>query len=264
MAILNEILRKRKERLASEKGRAPLKEIKSRIEGTGAPLDFYGAIRRKDKINLIAEVKKASPSMGLIRADFDPARIAAAYKERAAAISVLTEVDFFQGSLSYLDIVKNASGRPVLRKDFIFDEYQIFESRAAGADAFLLIAKLLEFNQAGEFLAMARELGLGVLFETHDLRDLEAALRLEAPAIGINNRDLETMKVDLETTFALKAEIPEGGSNIVVSESGIRSRADVERLEAAGVDVMLIGTSLMKSPDIAKKIDELMGAHAGK
>ena len=264
MAILDEILGKRRERLALEKVRAPIREIKSRIGDAGAPLDFYGAIRKKKKINLIAEVKKASPSMGLIKADFDPARIASAYKDRSAAISVLTEVDFFQGSLSYLDIVKKTSGRPVLRKDFILDEYQIYESRAAGADAFLLIAKMLGRGQAGEFLQMAQELGLGVLFETHDFKDLEMALRLEAPAIGINNRDLATMKVDLGTTFALKAEIPEDKNRIVVSESGIRGRADVERLEAAGIDAMLIGTSLMKSPDITQKIDELMGAPAGK
>ena len=262
MAILDEILRRRKERLATEKGRWPAGEIRSRIGDAEAPRDFYGAIKRKNGINLIAEVKKASPSMGLIRADFDPARIAAIYRERAAAVSVLTEEDFFQGSLSYLEVVKKASGRPVLRKDFIFDGYQIYESRAAEADAILLIAKILGHTQAGEFLAMAAELGLGVLFETHDLKDLEAALRLDAPVIGINNRNLDTMKVDLETTFALKSEIP--GGKIVVSESGIGNRADVLRLADAGIDAVLIGTSLMKSPDITGKIEDLMGAPAGR
>ncbi|MDA8387364.1 MAG: indole-3-glycerol phosphate synthase TrpC [Nitrospiraceae bacterium] len=262
MAILDEILLKRKERLAAEKRRRPIGEIKSRVGDAGPPKDFYSAIKRKREsgINLIAEVKKASPSMGLIRADFDPAGIAALYRERAAAISVLTEEDFFQGSLSYLDIVKKTSGRPVLRKDFIFDPYQIYEARAAGADALLLIAKILGLHQAGEFLAMARELGLGVLFETHDFKDLEAALRLDAPVIGINNRDLETLRVDIETTFRLKREIPAGRP--VVSESGIGGRADVLRLEDAGVDAILVGTTLMKASDITKTIDGLMGVSA--
>ncbi len=258
MAILDEILRKRKERLASEKGRIPLAEIKSRMADAEAPRDFPGAIRRKNGINLIAEVKKASPSLGLIRAPFDPAGIAAIYGERAAAVSVLTEEDFFQGSLSYLGIVKKASGRPVLRKDFIFDQYQIYEARAAGADAILLIAKILGIHQAEEYLAMAAELGLGVLFEAHDYQDLEAALRIDAPIIGINNRNLDTLKVDLQTTFTLRSDIP--GGKPVVSESGINSRADVQRLEDAGVDAILVGTALMRSPDILKKIDELMGA----
>ncbi len=257
MAILDEILRKKKERLAGEKGRRPIGEIKSRMADAEPPKDFTGAIKRKNGINLIAEVKKASPSGGLLRAGFDPAKIAAIYREKAAAVSVLTEEDFFQGSLAYLDIVKRASGRPVLRKDFIFDQYQIYEARAAGADAVLLIAKVLGFHQAEEFLAMAAELGLGVLFETHDLKDLETALRLDAPIIGINNRDLDTLKVDLDTTFALKSEIP--GGKPVVSESGIGGRADVQRLEDAGVDAILVGTALMKSPDILKKINELMG-----
>lgn len=262
MAILDEIVRKRKERLSAEKGRRPLAEVKSLARDAEPPKDFSRAIKRKNGIKLVAEVKKASPSLGLIRADFDPAKIAAVYKEKADAISVLTEQDFFQGSLSHIGIVKKAAGRPVLRKDFIFDPYQLYEARAAGADAVLLIAKILGLNQAEEFLEMAGELGLGVLFETHDFKDLEMALRLDFPIIGVNNRDLETLKVDLETTFELKREIPAGKA--VVSESGIGGRVDVQRLEDAGVDAILVGTSLMKSSDILKKMNELMGVPAGQ
>ncbi|MDA8086300.1 MAG: indole-3-glycerol phosphate synthase TrpC [Nitrospiraceae bacterium] len=260
MAILDEILRKRKERLAAEKSRWPIGEIKARIGDTPAPLDFLNAVRRKNGINLIAEVKKASPSLGLIRADFDPQKIAAIYREKAAAISVLTEEDFFQGSLAYLEAVKKTAGEikikiPVLRKDFIFDPYQVYEAMAAGADAILLIAKALSHNQAEDLMGAAGELGLGVLFEIHDHKDLETALRLDAPVIGINNRDLDTLKVDIETTFRLKGDIPRGKA--VVSESGIGERAQVRRLEEAGVDAILAGTVFMRSPDIREKIKEL-------
>ena len=259
MAILDEILRKRKERLAAEKGLRPIGEIKSRLGDflPPAPLDFLNAIKRKNGINLIAEVKKASPSLGLIRADFNPEKIAATYREKASAISVLTEEDFFKGSLSYLDIVKKVSGKPVLRKDFIFDHYQVYEARAAGADAILLIAKALSPGQAEDLMGAAGELGLGVLFETHDFRDLETAIRLDAAIIGINNRDLDTLKVDIETTFRLAGEVPPG--KVVVSESGISERKHVSRLEEAGVDAILVGTAFMKSADIAAKINELMG-----
>ncbi len=263
MAILDEILRKRRERLAAEKVRRPIGEIKSRIGDMPAPLDFLHAIKRKNGINLIAEVKKASPSLGLIRADFDPQKIAAVYREKAAAISVLTEEDFFQGSLACLEVVKKTSGKPVLRKDFIFDPYQVYEARAAGADALLLIAKALSCNQAEDLMGVAGELGLGVLFEIHDMKDLEAALRLDAPIIGINNRDLDTLKVDIETTFRLKGGIPAG--KVVVSESGIGEKAHVSRLEEAGVDAILAGTVFMKSPVIGEKINELFyGGGVGK
>ncbi|MDA8168582.1 MAG: indole-3-glycerol phosphate synthase TrpC [Nitrospiraceae bacterium] len=263
MAILDMIVQKRKERLSARKAKMPLREQKAAAAGAEPPLDFAGAIARKGGgIRLIAEVKKASPSKGLIRADFDPAKIAAIYRDRADAISVLTEEDFFQGALPYIGIVKKNSGRPVLRKDFIIDEYQVYEARAAGADAVLLIAAILETSQAREYLLMAGELGMGVLFEAHDSRDLEKALRIEAPVIGVNNRDLDTLEIDLGTTFRLKAEIPP--DRLVVSESGIDTRADVLRLEEAGVDAILVGTSIMKSPDMAGKLDELMGTRNGK
>ncbi len=261
MAILDEILRRRRERLASEKGMRPVAEVKAMAADAPAPMDFLDAIKRKNGINLIAEVKKASPSLGLIRADFDPQKIAAIYKRKAAAISVLTEEDFFQGSLACLETVKKASLKPVLRKDFIFDPYQLYEARSAGADAVLLIAKALSRNQAEDLMGLAGELGLGVLFETHDLRDLETALRLDVPAIGINNRDLDTLRVDVETTFRLKSGIPE--DKTVVSESGIGERAQVRRLEEAGVDAILAGTVFMKSPDIEGKITELFNGGEG-
>ncbi len=261
MAILDEILRRRRERLSVEKGMRPVADVKAMAADMPAPMDFLGAIKRKNGINLIAEVKKASPSLGLIRADFDPQKIAAIYKRKAAAISVLTEEDFFQGSLSILETVKKASQKPVLRKDFIFDPYQLYEARSAGADAVLLIAKALSRNQAEDLMGMAGELGLGVLFETHDIKDMETALRLDVPVIGINNRDLDTLKVDIETTFRLKEGVPEG--KVVVSESGIGERAQVERLEAAGVDAVLAGTVFMKSPDIEGRINVLFNGGDG-
>jgi indole-3-glycerol phosphate synthase len=174
------------------------------------------------------------------------------------AISVLTEEDFFQGRLEFLADVKTISLLPVLRKDFIVDEYQIVEARANQADAILLIAALLDAGQAGEYIHMAKEFGMAVLFEVHDQGELEMALEIDAPIIGINNRNLKTLQIDLNTTFTMKREIP--ADRIVVSESGIRTRDDVIRLEEAGVDAMLIGTSLMESRDIGGKIDELRGA----
>lgn len=220
--------------------------------------DFGSAIKRNgEKIKLIAELKKASPSKGLIRKDFDPIKICSIYDEKNVnAISVLTEEDFFQGHLSYIKTVKDIASKPILRKDFIFDEYQIYESRVNHADAILLIAAILEKNQAKEYLHLAEELGLHVLFEVHDEYDLEKALSIDADIIGINNRNLKTLKIDLTTTFRLKKDIPRGKT--VVSESGIKDRNDVIKLQDAGVDAMLIGTSLMEAEDIGRKIDEFM------
>ena len=259
MSILDAITEKKRERLARVKGKVPLRKLKSKIPDTGKPRDFRGAIRRgKGRVRLIAEIKKASPSKGAIRRDFDPLEIARIYEEkRVDAISVLTEKDFFSGELDFIPAVKGAVTRPVLRKDFIFDEYQVYESRVYGADAILLIASLLDRTRAEEYLHLCSELGLSVLFEVHGPDELEKALRLNADIIGINNRDLKTLTVDLNTTFLLKREIP--SDRVVVSESGIKTRNDVVRLEEAGVDAVLIGTSLMESEDIGKKIDELMG-----
>lgn len=260
MSVLAKIVNRKKERISEDKARKPIAEIRSMIHDMPPPLDFRLALaRERGRIRLIAEVKRASPSKGLIRQNFDHRAIAAVYKEKEVdAISVLTEEDFFQGSPAFIADVKDIAELPVLRKDFIIDEYQIFEARTNRADAFLLIAALLEEGQAREYLHMATELGMNVLFEVHDFDELEMALNIPAQIIGINNRNLKTLQVDLNTTFALKQEIP--ADRIVVSESGIRTRGDVIRLEDAGIDAMLIGTSLMESREIGRKIDELRGA----
>lgn len=260
MGIIDTIIDRKRQRLDEARAMEPLSSLRARAEGAvPPPLDFTSAITRAEGqgIRLIAELKKASPSKGLIRDDFDPAAIAGIYDSRAQAISVLTEEDFFSGSLENLSLARSASGLPLLRKDFIFDPYQIYEARAGGADAILLIAMALEDTQAGEYMALARELGLGVLFEVHDMGELERALELDAPVIGINNRDLGTLEISLETTFRLKDEIPPG--HTVVSESGISTRQDVLRLQEAAIDAMLIGTTFMNSPDVGAKVDELLG-----
>jgi indole-3-glycerol phosphate synthase len=256
--MLDKILERKKERLSHAKSKTPAGELKERIRDLGRPRDFGHAIKRGDgKINLIAEIKKASPSKGLIREDFNPAEIAGIYDRKAQAISVITEEDFFQGDLKYLKDAKTVSKRPVLRKDFIIDDYQIYESRAAGADALLLIGAALERTQAGEYLHLAKELGMAVLFEVHDLGELENALGAGAEIIGINNRDLKTLDIDLETTFRLKKDIPQ--ENTVVSESGISRREDIKRLDDGGIDAVLIGTSFMEAADIAARVEELFG-----
>ena len=259
MSILNQIVEKKKERLSSAKHETSLAELKSIIRDTDRPRDFLNAVKRDShSIRLIAEIKKASPSKGIIRKDFDHLSIARIYEEKAVnAVSILTEEDFFQGNLKFLSEVKKVLTKPILRKDFIFDEYQIYESRANEADAILLIAAILDKTQANEYSHISKELGLSVIFEVHDFKELELALAVDVDIIGINNRNLKTLKVDINTTFELKKEIP--SNKVVVSESGINTREDVERLEYAGVDSMLIGTAFMEAKDIGKKIDELIG-----
>ncbi|MEK6582971.1 MAG: indole-3-glycerol phosphate synthase TrpC [Nitrospirota bacterium] len=260
MGILDEIVAKKKERLSLAKNRAPLSALKPRISDIEKPRDFKAALKRKpsERIKLIAEIKKASPSKGIIRENFNPVEIASIYEKQASVISILTEEDFFQGNLEFISKVKKVTTIPLLRKDFIFDEYQIYESRANEADAILLIASILDKNQAGEYLHLAIELGLSVLFEVHDMKELDMALSIDADIIGINNRNLKTMKIDMNNTFEIKKEIP--SEKIVVSESGIKTRDDILRLEAAGIDAVLIGTSFMKAKDIGKKIEELFGS----
>ncbi len=258
MDVLQKIVTEKSKRLNQIKISVPLNELKDRLRDVEKARDFKSAIKRNsERIRLIAEIKKASPSKGIIRKDFDPIKIASIYNEKpVSAISVLTEEDFFHGNLSYIELVKNVTSKPVLRKDFIFDEYQIYESRANHADAILLIGSILEKNQAEEYLHMSKEMGLSVLFEVHDDDDLEKALLIKADIIGINNRNLKTLKIDLSTTLRLKRHIPE--DRVVVSESGIRDRTDILKLQDAGVDAVLIGTSIMEAKDIGKKIDELL------
>ncbi len=263
MDILHQIVARKRDRLRHLKSSLPLSELKRRLRDLDSPRDFRGAVTRGDRgIRLIAELKHASPSKGLLRRNFDPAEIASIYERSLVdAVSVLTEEDYFQGKPEYVRIVRAVTAKPVLRKDFIFDEYQLYEARYLHADAILLIAAILERSQAEEFLHLARELSLGVLFEVHDEGDLEKALSLNADILGINNRDLRTLKVDLETTLKLKRDIPKGRT--IVSESGIRDRNDVESLDAAGIDAMLIGTSLMQAADISQKIRDLMAPDPG-
>jgi indole-3-glycerol phosphate synthase len=213
----------------------------------------------KGEISLIAEIKKASPSAGIIAERFEPVTLAKTYeKSGAAAISVLTDEKFFQGKLDHLKAAKDSTTIPVLRKDFIIDEAQIYESRIAGADAILLIARILTDEQLNTFLALAHSLNLSCLVEVHDEKELERVLKTKAEIIGINNRDLDTFKVDLQTTFSLLDKYPELKKRIVVSESGIDSAEQVKQLKAKGVSAILVGTSLMKSRDIGAKIRGLM------
>ncbi len=258
--ILEKILLKRRQRLEEVKRKRPLKLLISEVydrAGRFVIRDFTSFIRRNNGIKLIGEIKFASPSKGIIRKEGDLSLIIEIYEKNVDAISVLTEEDFFKGSLSYLETVKNRVTKPVLRKDFIIDEYQIYESAISGADAILLIASILDEVQAKDYISLAKELGLAVLFEIHDAHELEKALSAEADIIGINNRDLKTMKIDIQTTLNIKPLIPE--DKIVVSESGIKTHDDVRKLEDAGVDALLIGTVLMEAQDIKKKINELKG-----
>jgi indole-3-glycerol phosphate synthase len=260
MGILDAIVSKKKEGLTVVKARTPLKNLKARLGDIEKPADFAGALKRQpgERIKLVAEIKKASPSKGVIRKDFDHLSIARIYEEKTvAAVSILTEEDFFQGSITFIPDAKKVLTKPVLRKDFVFDEYQIYEARANQADAVLLIAAILDKNQASEYLDLSKELGLSVLFEVHDMKEIEMALQIDCPIIGINNRNLKTMQIDLQTTFDIGKMVPP--QKIIVSESGIRTKADVQRLHEAGINAMLIGTSLMEAEDIAQKIDELTG-----
>ena len=221
---------------------------------------------QSEGVSLIAEVKKASPSRGLLAPNFDPVKLARTYSENgAAAISVLTETAHFQGRLEFLRDIRDALGigcPPLLRKDFIFDEYQVWEARAWGADAILLIASILEEGEMSSLIAKARDLGMDALVETHTESEVEMSLSAEASLIGINNRDLATFEVDLETTKRLRPLVPAGKP--VVAESGIFTRDDVAMVEGWGVDAVLVGEGLVKSGDVGAKVRELATAHLAR
>jgi indole-3-glycerol phosphate synthase len=256
--ILDEIVAYKKKELLDTKRAVPFADQKRRAADAGPSRGFEKALTAGTGIRLIAEVKKASPSKGVIREDFDPVKIAGTYEGAGAAcLSVLTEKNYFQGDLAYLGMIRKAVALPLLRKDFIIDEYQIFEARAAGADAVLLIAACLDKRQLEDFLGTAEGLGLDVLVESHTLKELDKSLIAGSRIVGINNRDLTSFTVSLQTTFDLLKDIPD--DRIVVSESGIRSRDDVVKLENAGVDSILVGESLMREKDIGKKVKELLG-----
>ena len=209
-------------------------------------------------MRLIAEVKKASPSKGIIRADFDPVAIAQCYEAAGAScLSVLTDREYFQGALEFLTQIRQHVRLPILRKDFIIDEYQVVEARAAGADAVLLIAECLSAERLDQLYQLIRQLGMHALIELYDSKNLPAVLATGSPLVGVNNRDLHTFVVDLNHTLRLKWQIP--ADRLLVAESGIASRADVELLERAGVGAMLVGESLMREPDIAAAVHALLG-----
>lgn len=264
--ILDEILRCKREELEARRAATPLRELEARAADAAPPVDFAGALGRRPNglPAVIAEVKKASPSKGIIRRDFEPVAIARAYQSAgAAAISVLTDERFFQGSLQYLTAIRQAVTLPVLRKDFILDEYQIFEARAAGADAVLLIAAALQEPNLKRLAAMSAELGMASLVEVHDETEMETALRVGASLIGINNRNLQTFEVSLEATARLaklahRSTLNAQPSIRLVSESGIFSRADLEMLAGLGVDAVLIGEALMRERDVGAKLRELI------
>jgi indole-3-glycerol phosphate synthase len=255
--ILDRIVAERREDLARRQREEPFGTLRWRTRQMPPARPFAAALRARPP-GLIAEVKRASPSRGLLRADLDAAALARAYVEGgAAAVSVLTEERHFKGSLADLGAVREAVGAPLLRKDFIFDMYQVFEARAYGADALLLIAAILNPGLLTSLIALARSLGLECLVEVHDEPELERALMAGADVVGINNRDLRTFEVDLATTERLRPLVPPEVT--VVAESGVHTRADVQRLAALGVHGVLIGEALVLADDPAAKIRELFG-----
>jgi len=258
--VLAEICAAKREHVARRKAAAPETELLARLRETPPPMPFAAALRRQmgqGRYGLIAEIKKASPSRGLIRADFDPAALARAYRAGGATcLSVLTDTPYFQGGDDDLRAARAAADLPILRKDFILDPYQIVESRAIGADCVLLIMAALSDAAARDLAAAAVEFGLDILVEVHDRTELDRALRLDAPLIGINNRNLKTLAVDLAMAEALAPAIPP--DRVVVAESGIRTPADLDRLAAAGARCFLVGESLMREDDVTAALRRLL------
>ena len=256
--ILDDIVAAKRIELAAVQRHTSFLQLQRLAQAQSPALDFAASLHGED-IRLIAEVKKASPSAGLIRADFNPREIAQIYADNgAAAISILTETKYFKGSLDYLKDIREAMGGgrvPLLRKDFIFDPYQVYEARVYGADSLLLIAAILTPDKLKSLLTLSREIGMEPMVEVHDETEVKVALDSDARIIGINNRDLKTFKTDLTTTERLRPLIPE--DRVVVSESGIKNRNDIAKVRQWGVDAVLIGESLMASHDIAAKMREL-------
>ena len=259
--ILQRILAVKREEIARAAAREPLAALRARAEARRDVRPFEGALRAKLAAGLaavIAEVKKASPSKGVLRADFDPAAIAASYAQHGAAcLSVLTDAQFFQGAPEYLDQARQASGLPALRKDFIVDEYQVAEARALGADCILLIVAALDAPRLRDLERAAQGYGMDVLVEVHDAPELEVALTLDTPLVGINNRNLRTFEVSLATTTDLLPRIPSG--KLVIAESGILHPIDVAALRAAGVNAFLVGEAFMRAPDPGLELARLFG-----
>jgi indole-3-glycerol phosphate synthase len=262
MSILEQILRDKADEVAERRRRRPLAELQRMVQDLPPARDFLAAVRDDNATSeipprVIAEVKKASPSRGVIRPDFDPVAIAQTYAANgAAALSILTDAKYFQGELCFLEDISKAVTLPLLRKDFTVDAYQVYESRVAHADALLLIVAALQIGPLEDFLSLARELGMAALLEVHTVEDLERSLPLHPHLIGINNRDLRTFQTDIETTLRLLPSIP--SDVVVVSESGINTAADVMRLRENGVHAFLIGESLMRAPDPGVKLREFL------
>ncbi len=262
--ILDKIVAVKREEVAAALKRKSLDLVRADAESRVLTRDFVGALRAKlaqGQAGVIAEIKKASPSKGVLREDFIPADIAQTYAEHGAAcLSVLTDVQFFQGAVDYLKQARASCQLPVLRKDFIVDAYQVYESRVMGADAILLIAAILDDAQMKDFEAIARSLDMAVLVEVHDEVELARALKLKTPLIGVNNRNLKTFEVSLDTTLRLMQQLP--ADRLLVTESGIRNREDVLRMGAAGVNAFLVGETFMRAPDPGAALAELFAIPA--
>lgn len=259
--ILQKILAVKRAEVAAALAAKPLAAIRAQAQAQAAPRDFVGSIRRtisRGEAAVIAEIKTASPSKGVLREDFRPAGIAASYERHGAAcLSVLTDRRFFRGAPEHLVAARAACNLPVLRKDFLIDAYQVYEARTIGADAILLIVAALSAGELKDLEDLAHALGMAVLVEAHDGAELEAALRLDTPLIGINNRNLRTFETRPETTLDLLPRIPAG--RIVVTESGIRTPQDVARMRAAGVDAFLVGEAFMRAGDPGEELARLFG-----
>ncbi len=255
MNLLKRIVSYKREEVKKRKSIVSVGTLKS---GNFPKVRDFKSVLEKEGISIIAEIKRMSPSAGIIREDFDPTQMARTYEENgASAISVLTDRKFFGGSIDYVIAVKNEVNLPVLRKEFIIDEYQIYESRYIGADAVLLIARILTSAELGRFISIAKELGLACLVEVHTRNELEEVLSTITEIIGINNRNLDTLQIDIKTSLELKKMTPEG--YITVSESGIKTREDVLKLQEAGFDAILVGETLMRTKNLGNKLKELLG-----
>ncbi len=259
--ILRRILATKRTEVAAARAAVPLEAVERKARAAPPPRDFAGALRAKiaaGKPAVIAEIKRASPSKGLLREHFDPAAIARSYAAAGAAcLSVLTDREYFQGAPEHLAEARAACALPVLRKDFVIEPYQVYEARALGADCILLIAAALAPGDMRGLERLAQGLGMAVLVEVHDGRELDAALELQTPLLGINNRDLRTFETRLETTLDLLARVP--AEKLVITESGILAPADVERMRQAGVGAFLIGEVFMRSPEPGKALSSLFG-----
>ena len=259
--ILEKILAVKREEIAAAKRSKPLALMRAEAERVGKPRDFTGALRKKIEAGfpaVIAEVKKASPSKGVLRPEFDPVAIAKSYaRHGAACLSVLTDSQFFMGSPEYLVQARAASGLPVLRKDFLVEPYQVYEARAMGADCILLIVAALDDGAMRDLEQTASELGMATLVEVHDGEELDRALGLKTPLLGVNNRNLRTFETRLETTLSLLARIP--ADRLVITESGILAPEHVRRMRESGVDAFLVGEAFMRAPDPGAELAKLFG-----